>query len=112
MNITPLAHTELLKAAQDACDTLEELQIEFISDGIWTEEYPATKALRKVLDKCAETKKPKTNPIQALVSAHHAVGRLWESWHDGHEPEDIAECDCDLCEAANSLDIAVRELTQ
>jgi len=58
-----------------------------------------------------ETQKPEISPIEALINAHNSVSQLWENAHDGWQSEEIAECDCDLCEAANSLDLAM-ELTK
>ena len=58
-----------------------------------------------------KTQNLEISPIEALIDAHRAVGRLWENAHDGWQSEEIAECECDLCEAANSLDLAM-ELTK
>ena len=44
---------------------------------------------------------------EALIKAHNSISQLWDNAHDGWQSEEIAECDCDLCEAVNSLDLAM-----
>tara|TARA_R100000808_G_C2140519_1_gene148354 strand:- start:1022 stop:1210 length:189 start_codon:yes stop_codon:yes gene_type:complete len=59
-----------------------------------------------------KTQKPEISPIEALKEALNRVSQLWENAHDGWQSEEIAECDCDLCEAANLLDLALKELSK